>query len=562
MTTSIQVFALVVQGMLALSACSGERPNPNGDAAVEISVDATSTGTPLEHIWAFHGYDEINYTTTPEGKSLLQRIVAAHSAPVHVRTHFLLNTGDGAPAMKWGSTNVYTETDTGEPIYDWTITDAIHDTLLGTGAFPFVELGFMPQALSIRPSPYRNTSTISLDGGCFYPPSDYSKWGDLVGSWAKHARDRYAEVAENWLWELWNEPDSAYFRGSFTEYAQLYDYTEAALHSVIPDAPLGGPAVIDAGGPFLTKFLEHCANGLNAATGKTGTRLDLVTFHAKGGAALNGAHVELDLGNQLRQHRAGFQAVAAFPAFERTPIYITEADPDGCAACSTDLLPAASYRLSTAYGAYELAMMKRTLELAEETGVNLAGVLTWAFTFPGTPYFAGYRALSTNGIDLPVFGALGLLGSLRGHHVPLSSSGARDLPDVLAHGVHAAPDIDGVATIDVRTIQVLVWNYHDEIVDAGSAPVHLAVKVPLDFGERARIAHSRVDELHGDAYAAWRSQGMPAEPSAAQIAELRAAMTPVPLMPDRFAVPDSEHLIHLDFELPRFAVSLVTVSPE
>jgi len=79
---------------------------------------------------------------------------------------------------------------------------------------------------------------------------------------------------------LWNEPDSAYWHGSFDEYAKLYDYTESALHQALPDAALGGPAVIAADGPFLTQFLDHCASGTNAVTGEAGTRLDLVTFHA------------------------------------------------------------------------------------------------------------------------------------------------------------------------------------------------------------------------------------------------------------------------------------------
>ena len=69
---------------------------------MNVSVDATAAGTPLERVWPFHGYDEINYTTTPEGKALLGAIAAAHSAPVHVRSHFLLNTGDGTPGAEVG----------------------------------------------------------------------------------------------------------------------------------------------------------------------------------------------------------------------------------------------------------------------------------------------------------------------------------------------------------------------------------------------------------------------------------------------------------------------------
>ena len=202
---------------------------------------------------------------------------------MHVRSHFLLNTGDGTPAMKWGSTNVYTEDAAGNPVYSWTLTDGIMDTITGVGAFPFVEIGFMPEALSTHPTPYRNSSTTTLDGGCFYPPTDYTKWAGLIRAWATHANERYPNVAASWLWELWNEPDIGYWNGTFAEYAKLYDYTESALHEVIPDAALGGPAVAGAGGSFLTQFLQHCATGTNAVTGKTGTRLDLVTFHAKGG---------------------------------------------------------------------------------------------------------------------------------------------------------------------------------------------------------------------------------------------------------------------------------------
>ncbi len=488
--------------LLALGSCSASAP-----ATVNVSVDATADGTPLERVWPFHGYDEINYTTAPEGTALLGEIAAAHTAPVHVRSHFLLNTGDGTPAMKWGSTNVYTEDAAGNPVYSWTLTDGIMDTITSVGASPFVELGFMPEALSTHPTPYRNASTTALNGGCFYPPTDYTKWADLIRAWATHASERYPDVAARWLWELWNEPDSVYWHGTFDDYARLYDYTEAALHEVVPNASLGGPAVIAPDGEFLTQFLQHCAAGTNAVTGATGTRLDLVTFHAKGGVAVTDGHVSMDLGSQLRLHRAGFNAVAAFPQFKQTPIYITEADPDGCAACPASDIPGGAYRNSTAYGAYELAMMKHTLELEARVGVKLGGLLTWAFTFPDTPYFAGYRALSTNGINLPVLSAFKLLGRLAGTRLPLTSDGARALGDVLVNGVRGAPEVDGMATLNETTdgaaVQVLVWNYHDDVVAVAATPVHLAIKVPARFGARVtrlaparrRVARRRVHRL-------------------------------------------------------------------
>ncbi len=530
-------------------------------ATVNISVDATATGTPLERVWAFHGYDEINYTTVPEGSALLGAIAAAHTAPVHVRSHFLLNTGDGTPAMKWGSTNVYTEDAAGNPIYSWTLTDGIMDTLTGAGAFPFVEIGFMPEALSTHPTPYRNSSTTTLDGGCFYPPSDYAKWADLIRAWATHANGRYPDVGARWLWELWNEPDLPYWNGTFDEYAKLYDYTEAALHEAIPEAPLGGPAVAGAGSSYLRQFLQHCATGSNAVTGATGTRLDHVTFHAKGGTTVTGGYVEMNLGNQLRLHRAGMSAVAAFSQFRQTPIYITEADPDGCAACPASSTPADAYRNSPAYGAYEIAMMKHTLELEAQIGVKLGGLLTWAFTFPGTPYFAGYRTLATNGINLPVMSAFKLLGRLDGTRVPLTSSGARNLDDIVTNSVRGEPDVDGIAARNGDAVQVLIWNYHDQIAATAAAPVHLAISVPASFGQRARVSHVRVDESHGDAYTVWMSQGMPAGPSPAQLEALQQAMDPAPLIPDRTVAVPADGSVAVDFDLPRFGVSLLTITP-
>ena len=121
----------------------------------------------------------------------------------------------------------------------------------------------------------------ALDGGCFYPPTDYTKWSNLIKAWATHENARYPNVESSWLWELWNEPDINYWHGTFADYAKLYDYTEAAVHQVLPNAQVGGPAVASAGGSFLTQFLQHCATGANALGG-TGARLDLISLPRQG----------------------------------------------------------------------------------------------------------------------------------------------------------------------------------------------------------------------------------------------------------------------------------------
>ena len=78
---------------------------------------------------------------------------SAHE-PIRIRVHHLLTSGDGTLALKWSSTNVYTEDAAGNPRYDWTRLDAIMDELTRPGIEPFVQASFMPQALSSQPEPY------------------------------------------------------------------------------------------------------------------------------------------------------------------------------------------------------------------------------------------------------------------------------------------------------------------------------------------------------------------------------------------------------------------------
>ena len=124
---------------------------------ITFEVDVQKKIEPMKPIWAWFGYDEPNYTYMKDGKKLLTELSEMSYTPVNVRVHNLLTTGDGTPALKWGSTNAYTEDKKGRPIYDWTIVDSIFDTFIVRGMKPLVEIGFMPKALSVKPDPYQHT---------------------------------------------------------------------------------------------------------------------------------------------------------------------------------------------------------------------------------------------------------------------------------------------------------------------------------------------------------------------------------------------------------------------
>ena len=106
----------------------------------------------MRPVWRFFGHDEPNYTYMKDGKKLLGQLAALSPEPVYIRTHNLLTSGDGTPALKWGSTGVYSEDAEGKPRYDWTILDRIFDTYKERGVRPYVQIGFMPEALSTQPA--------------------------------------------------------------------------------------------------------------------------------------------------------------------------------------------------------------------------------------------------------------------------------------------------------------------------------------------------------------------------------------------------------------------------
>ncbi len=538
-----------------------------GAQTVVFSVDSQAQGNPLKHVWSFFGFDECNFAYSDGAKELMKTLAGTQKDPVYLRCHFLLNTGDGTPALKWGSTNAYTEDANGKPVYSWPIMDKIFDAKLKSGCLPLVEIGFMPKALSVKPEPYQHKYPPDMWAGWAFPPNDYNKWAELIRQWAKNSLEQYGDKTKSWLWELWNEPDIFYFHNSegkqanFNDYAKLFDYTEMAFHEVMPNGVLGGPhttsPTYSAPARFLRGFLQHCADGNNFATGKKGTRLDYIGFHSKGGTRIFEGHPRMDLGANLLNNQKGFQIVAEFEKYSNTPIIIGECDPEGLAALSSTVAPQNGYRNSSYYAAYEVAMMKHTLDLSDSIKVNLKGVLTWAFMFDGKQYFEGFRTLSTNGIHKPVLNGFKMLGKLEGNRIPLTSTGALGTEKIIKEKVRIAPDIDGMATASGKMVQVIMWNYHDDIVDAEPNQVRLEIKLPADIS-KADVTHYRIDKTHSNAYTRWVSMGSPQNPSVEQIADLKKAAELELLEPAK-SYNVEKGILSLAFELPRHSVSLVEV---
>jgi xylan 1,4-beta-xylosidase len=506
---------------------------------VRLTVEPNRPIRPWSPVAAYFGYDEPNYTYAPNGAKLTGELAAAFRDPVYVRTHFLLCTGDGTPGLKWGSTNAYTEDASGRPVYNWAVIDRIFDTYLRANAKPFVEIGFMPEALSTKPDPYRPTwipgaANRDYSIGWTYPPKDYTKWSELIGQWVAHSVEKYgrAEV-ESWYWEVWNEPDISYWHGTPEEYDRLYDATAAAVKAALPTAKIGGPATTGPSAPkaaaFLRQFLEHCD--------RNNTPLDFVTYHAKGRTRVTDGRLSLDLAKHAADVEAGYKIVVSFPRFKNLPIVLSEADPEGCAACSARVYPQNAYRNGPLYASFTAAALKNILDLAATNGVNIRGMLTWAFEFEGQPYFEGFRTLATNGVDKPILNLYRMLGQMQGDRIPATTT---------------SQGVDALAVRGDREISILIWNYADADIPAPDAEVQLTIPAA-----RYLVRHYRIDSTHSNAFTAWKQLGSPQHPTPEQQAALESAGQLQLLESPRWLTTGE-----IRFTLPRQAVSLIELDTE
>lgn len=537
---------------------------------VQINVDLAHNTGQYKPIYAWFGYDEANYTTMVHGRELLQELHDLSPVPVSIRAHHLLTSGDGVAELKFSSTNVYSEDSNGKPVYDFKLLDGIFDAYKAAGVRPMVELGFMPRDLAAdlpdRHEPYQvhyPQSTVS--GKSNNPPKDYAKWGELVRVVTAHLVARYGkQEVLTWYFEVWNEPDIDYWHSTPESYWKLYDFAAAGVHAALPGARVGGPASTSPGNPkaslFLKNFLDHVSTGRSAATGGS-VPMDFISFHAKGSPTIVDSKVTMGLSHELNDADKGFALIAQYPRFKQLPIILSEADPEGCAACSSKVNPANNYRNGTLYPAYTAVALKALFELQDRHDVNLISMLSWSFEFENKDFFEGFRSLVTNGIDKPVLNVFRMFGLMSGSRVATSSTGQVSLDMLVASGVRQSSDVDALATRADHEAAVLLWNYHDASVPADPVPTTVAVSgIPANV-TRVLLEYYRLDETHSNAYTAWKALGSPQQPTAEQYASLKAAgQLELLTSPQWLEVHNGQ--LTMPTSLPRESVSLLHLSWE
>ena len=548
-------------------------------ADATVRVDAGAALGPVRRIWTSFGYDEINWTSMPTGKRHLKTIRAFAEQPYFVRSHYIFNSGIGWSLPHWGAGNVYHEDAAGQPFYDFSIADQVYDAVVHAGHRPLVELAFTPRALvpdgaektfPFEPSP---TQWSPYEAGLWaMPPKDYAKWGGLVRALVEHCVVRYgAAHVRGWLWELWNEPDIAYWRGTPEQFYALYDITAAAVKAALPDAAVGGPTTTGDLGPgrrgheLLRGFLAHCA--------RSGAPLDFVSFHTKGGrftpwrvyGPLGGPAPTPESPSSLkmlREVRAALDAVAAHPKFRDLPCIVDECDASVPAHWGVYDNANFAYRNTEYFPVFQCKLMKKLLDLDARGGARVHQATTWSFYFEGERFFEGTRSLFTaQEIQKPVLNAYRMLSRLGTTRLAVESSGAWPL-DRLDDGAAGMPEeIDAIATTGGDGVSVLVWRHADDQYAADSRATAVTLKLEhLPFRGEARLSHWRIDAAHSNSHTVWRALGGPQDPSERELAAIRERQELERLEPDRsLTVRDGAASVQIALPLP--SVSLLEIRP-
>ena len=104
---------------------------------------------------------------------------------------------------------------------------------------------------------------------------------------------------------------------------------------------------------------------------------------------------------------------------------------------------------------------------------------------------------------------------------------------------------------------MLLWNYHDDDLPGPDAAVRLTIRGP-QAEDRGAATLWRVDEAHGNAFAAWKAMGSPQSPNASQYEQLEKASALEAQIACR-CKPWRRGTVQLDLTIPRQGVALVVL---
>jgi xylan 1,4-beta-xylosidase len=403
---------------------------------------------------------------------------------------------------------VYREDRNGKPEYNWQYIDELYDFIVGIGMKPFVELGFMPNAMA------SGSKTIFWWKGNVTPPKDMKKWADLVRAFVEHAKERYGDAeVRTWNFEVWNEPNltNGFWDGTQQQYFDLYAATARAIKSVSPDYKVGGPATAGCG--WVPEFIQFCKTSQSP--------VDFISTHTYGVDSGfldeygNHGTVLSPNPNSISGDVKRVRGEIAASAMPRLDLHFTE--------WSSSYTPSDPFHDSYHSASYIVDKLKKCGDAAQSMSY-------WTFTdifeesgVRWTPFHGGFGLINYQGICKPSFFAYQFLNRL----------GPKELESSDPESwICVSPD---------GGVQALVWNFtythpggkiNNQDFYNHDQPSSPKDKVTLNLAHLPKGAYTlvvfKVGYRANDAYTAYLDLGAPNQLTKAQVATLKAASTGAP----------------------------------
>ncbi len=377
-----------------------------------------------------------------------------------------------------------------QPFYNFTYLDRIIDTYLENNIKPFLELGFMPEALKT------GEQTVFYWKGNVTPPNSYEKWADLITNTLEHLVKRYGRSQViSWPIEVWNEPNIPFWAGTMEEYFKLYDYSARAVKAVDERIQVGGPAICGVETEkWLRAFFEHCIKNKSPLdfisrhcyTANQPTRKGHYTYHS-----LNDPSYMID---ELKETKA---IMGDYPSIKDMPLHITEFNSSYVPTCPVH---------DTNYHASYIA------RILSEAGEYADSYSYWTFSdvfeeadVPKSVFHGGFGLVALNSIKKPTFYAFEFF-----------SNAGREL---------LYRDENMIVTKDEERYVIIGWNWQEGNSGRGQT-ISYRFSLP-SIGEQAIMINKKVDPNNANPLRTWSNLGKPRILNPKELAILQAAAEPV-----------------------------------
>lgn len=434
----------------------------------------------------------------------------------YIRCHGLLCDELGvARRLEWNGEKVLR--------FNFAYLDQVFDAMREHGVRPFVELGFMPEALA------SGTQTVFWWKGNVTPPAEWDEWDSLLTALVGHWIDRYGlEEVRQWPIEVWNEPNLEGFweKADQAAYFKLYEESARAVKAVDSAIPVGGPAICGGHDHWIDDFLSFVK--------ERNLPLDFFSRHLYAGQtptlvtpeflyqSLSEPTKPID---ELREVRARVTA----NGFGKLPLHITEFNTSWHPFCPVHDTP------------YNAAYLARLLS---ESGDIVESLSYWTFSdvFEETDvgqslFYGGFGMIARHGILKPTFHLFAFF--------------ARMGETVLYR------DANCLATRrENGEIALVAWNPAQTVAADGD---ELRVSVDLPWaGAQALALRQRVGEDWGNPWGLWRRMGRPRNPGRAAIEFLKNSAHP---RSETAVLDPSGGALRVAFTLTRNEITLIELSP-